>query len=194
MLLRSLALLLFCVGMADALVLNEHQAQGSGYDANDEYLDADSLRVLGELPIITTLSDIVDVLGPPDSTIVFDRYEQCPNYFYRYCPESYEHALWNETEVELCVERAVFRLLSFENDPELFVTYPGGLRLSAETTPADVGAFFPGAAERLHEVAVYEKGTYDRVSLAAEPPPAESAWMLFFSEGNLAFMNYWFPC
>ena len=191
---RPLALLFLCVLAFGVLGLNEHQAVGFSNEASDEYLDADSLRVLDTLAIVTTRSAIEDVWGLVDSTVVYDQSERCTNYFYSYCRESYEYAHWQETEVELCDERAIFKVLSFESNPDLFVTYPGGFQLSAKTTPADVDDFFPGTADRLREVGVHGRGSYDRITLAAEPPPAESAWMLFFEDGRLAFMHYWFPC
>src|SRR5690554_235606 len=82
---------LLCFNL-DSVFAQDH----SGSEFRPEYMTPDSLLIMGSLQTLTTKESLISTLGEPDSTVTVREIE-CPNYFYRYCPNEYERLFWGNS-------------------------------------------------------------------------------------------------
>ena len=173
---------------------------GSGFaqdhstsELRSEYMTPDSLLIMGSLQTLTTKESLISTLGEPDSTVTVREIE-CPNYFYRYCPNEYEKLYWGNSHFEVCNDKAVVSVIYFSENEDINLIYKGEVELSHLTTVDYMRQYFPNTVEKIGDIKVYQEGTYQSFSLPVKPVRAESGWMFFFRDDKLKRLSYWFPC
>lgn len=162
-------------------------SEGKAGRIADEYLDWRSMRIYGELPLLTSKDSLIYFVGLADSIVAPD--DVCVSFY----DEPFEYGYFKGIEVEIYGDTAVITSLNFRENHELFVK-SAMMTLSHRISLTDLEALFPNAVKAKREIDIYGLGPAMAVTLMTAKNPTDDAWLLFFSEGKLIRMDYWMPC
>ena len=155
--------------------------------SDDEYLDWRSMRIYGELPLVTSKVSLIHFIGSADSTAVAD--DVCVSFY----DESFEHGYFEGIHAEMYGDTVVITSLNFKESHKLF-TKSDRIILNHKTTLNDLEKLFPTAVKNRREVDVFRLGNVMTIQLRTGPDPSDDRWLLFFRAGNLIRMDFWMPC
>jgi len=156
---------------------------------NAEFIEWDSVRINGILPLITNTKDLYQLLGQPDS-IVTPVYEDVSiAYFYN---DKFKFAYFKDSEFEISGDSAVISYLNFEKQPGM-VLNAGSLTLTHNTTLAELKKIFPQAVKSKYKFIVDKIGKCTGISVATSKYYNDDLWLLFFRKGRLIRIDYYIP-
>lgn len=160
---------------------------GKVKQSDAEYLDWRSMRINGELPLLTSMDSLLHFVGQADSTVTPD--DVCVSFY----DQPFVYGYFKGIEAEIYGDTVVITSLNFRENHELFVK-SAMMTLSHRISLTDLEALFPNAVKAKREIDIYGLGPAMAVTLMTAKNPTDDAWLLFFSEGKLIRMDYWMPC
>jgi hypothetical protein len=153
----------------------------------DEYIDWDSIRINGKLPVVSSPKLLYATLGKPDSLVIPDTVNNCISY-----DKPFKYAYFNGSSFEVYSDVVEMSTLNFRQ-PGITLT-AGKLTLSNNTTLAYIQKFFPKAVKAQSSVILDTFEKVISISVDTGKTPSDGAWILMFKNGKLVQMDYWMPC
>lgn len=161
---------------------------GTGYDKKDVML-AEDIRFNGKLKRFFTIGEFEKVFGKPDSIKLLSEETPCVTIFDTEAPgDSYLYK--DGSRFETSNNRVAVDEFWFQNGN--FITYKG-IRIDAGSTMNDIKQLFPTAvSERL---GMDKEGKLWMIQLKEDKEGISDGHIkLFFEDGKVNFIHWWFPC
>lgn len=161
---------------------------GTGYEQRDVMLEAD-IRFNGKLKRFFTMAEFEKVFGKPDSIQLLSAETPCITIFDTEAPDD-KYLYKDGSRFETSKDRVAVDEFWFRDGN--FITYKG-TRIDANTTMNDIKQLFPTAVnERL---GLDKEGKRWVIQLKEDKEGiADGHIKLFFKNGKVDFMHWWFPC
>ncbi len=156
---------------------------------NTEYIDFDSVRINGKLPLITKTTLLYKLLGKPDSIVVPNMDDICTSFY----DKPFKQAYIKKSDIEIYGDTAVVTSINFESQFSLNLKTKT-IRLNHNTTLLELQRLFPNAVKSQTELNVYKLGKAVSVSLALSKQFSDDSWLLLFKNGKLVRIDYYVPC
>ncbi|MBV8390296.1 MAG: hypothetical protein JO080_10895 [Mucilaginibacter sp.] len=154
---------------------------------NKEYLDRDSVKLNGDISMMSSFKATTVKLGKPDSIITPDYNNVSQSYKeveFKYC--HFKGVLFEKYQDSL-----VFRSINLSKSPGWFLSYKRR-KLSSNTTIGDFKKLFPNSIENneLHGTSM-DKNQWIRI--AASQDVSDTAWVFLFDRdsGKLKTIEFW---
>lgn len=161
---------------------------GTGYEQRDVMQEAD-IRFNGKLKRFFTMVEFKKVFGKPDSIKLLKDETPCVTIFGTEAPDDkylYKDGSCFETSKD-SVAVAEFRFQSGN-----FITYKG-IRIDANTTMNDIKRLFPTAVSG--RLGMDKEGKIWVIQLREDHGGISDGHIkIFFRDGKISFMHWWFPC
>ncbi|HZX59840.1 MAG TPA: hypothetical protein VFE54_13985 [Mucilaginibacter sp.] len=141
---------------------------------NKEYLDWNSLKINGTIPLISSYSDLVNKLGKPDSTSKPDS-DEISNSFYN---KKFKYCYIKGLQFEKYNDTLVLRNIDFRKSNGLYIN-SNRAKISNETTIDDFKKLFPDAAEN-NQLSGTDLDEYLSISLSASRKHLNERWIFTF--------------
>ncbi|MVN21199.1 hypothetical protein [Mucilaginibacter arboris] len=156
---------------------------------NREYIDFNSVRINGKLPLITKTTLLYKLLGKPDSIVVPNMDNICTSFY----DKPFKQAYIKKSNIEIYGDTAVVTSINFESRFSLDLKTKT-IRLNHNTTLLELQRLFPNAVKSQTELDVDKLGKAVSVSLALSERFSDGSWLLFFKNGKLVRIDYFMPC
>lgn len=163
------------------LALKKGNAQTSA-----EVLDMDSVYVNGVIPFTTTVKQLIEKLGKPDS--ILSRNYDCGGYF----EKPVEVYCYGQTRFEAFENEVVIREISFKEGK--FNLKTTKQVWTNKTSLKDIGRYYPQAVDESYD---WENPSNKKIYRIVRIQPKtnyDDLWVLKFYNGKLVEMEYWIPC
>lgn len=161
---------------------------GTGYEQRDVMQEGD-IRFNGKLKRFFTMAEFEKVFGKPDSIQLLKDETPCVTIFGTEAPNDkylYKDGSCFETSKD-SVAVAEFRFLKGN-----FITYKG-MRIDANTTMNDIKKLFPTAVSG--RLGMDKEGKLWVIQLREDHEGISDGHIkIFFRDGKIFFMHWWFPC
>jgi hypothetical protein len=154
-----------------------------------EYLDWNSLKLNNKLPILCKKSELIKLLGQPDSTVVPNKYDICGSYF----NSDIEFMYFGKSFFEASGDSIIVSSIRLDSNKRIILT-TGNLVLDNSMTLDKFATQFPNAFKLKEEVILDKEGKVLSVRLEASKAGTDDAWILFFKDGKLIGIDYFSPC
>ena len=165
--------------------------QTSRTAGNEEYLDWNSIRINGKLPLTTSAKNIEGILGKADSVVSIDWNNTCASV---YRSTASKNAYFKGVEFEQFGDSLDFQLVNFTKDHSVFLQH-GNLKLHHATTLEEIEKHFPNAVKDISKsYYIIDGKETDAVNLPPSKELSDGQWILMFQDGKLIRIDYWFPC
>jgi hypothetical protein len=161
---------------------------GTGYEQRDVMLEAD-IRFNGKLKRFFTMAEFEKVFGKPDSIQLLKDETPCVTIFDTEAPDD-KYLYKDGSRFETSKNRVAVDEFWFRNGN--FITYKE-IRIDANTTMNDIKQLFPTAvSERL---GMDKEGKLWMIQLKEDKDGVSDGHIkLFFKDGKVNFIHWWFPC
>jgi hypothetical protein len=161
---------------------------GTGYESRDVMLESD-IRFNGKLKRFFTLDEFAKVFGKPDSIQLLKDEAPCITIFDTEAPDD-KYLYKSGSRFETSKEKVAVDEFWFRDGN--FITYKG-IRIDAHTTMNDMRQLFPTAInERL---GMDKEGKLWVIQLREDHKGISDGHIkIFFRDGKISFMHWWFPC
>lgn len=156
--------------------------------AHVEYFDWKSVKINHHLSLLCKKSDLVKLLGQPDSTIVPSIDDNCGTYF----DDAYKNMYFGKSEFETKGNLAVLRSIHFKNNSNNLSV--GNILLDHTMTIVKLAAIFPNAVKLKKEVVLENGEKAISIRLETSKSGGDDAWILIFQNGKLSSVDYWISC
>ncbi len=156
---------------------------------NEEYINWDSVRINGKLPMVTKTTALFNLIGKPDSITDPNMSDVCVSYYYK----DFKYAYLNNTKIEIYGDTAVVSSLDFRKGSELKLKTPT-YTFDKNTSLESLEKFFPVSVKEKYELNVYGIGKTVAVSIPTSKEPSDDSWLLLFLNGKLIRLDYYLPC
>lgn len=161
---------------------------GTGYEKTDVML-AEDIRFNGKLERFFTIGEFEKVFGKPDSIKLLSEETPCVTIFDTEAPDD-KYLYKDGSRFETSKDQVAVDEFWFRNGN--FITYKG-IRIDVNTTMNDVKQLFPTAVgERL---GMDKEGKLWVIQLREDQKGISDGHIkLFFKDGKVNFIHWWFPC
>lgn len=161
---------------------------GTGYEQRDVMLEAD-IRFNGKLKRFFTMAEFEKVFGKPDSIQYLKDETPCITIFDTEAPDD-KYLYKDGSRFETSKDQVAVDEFWFRNGN--FITYKE-TRIDANTTISDIKQLFPTAVnERL---GMDKEGKIWMIQLKEDKDGVSDGHIkLFFKDGKVNFIHWWFPC
>ncbi len=149
----------------------------------------------GKLTRFFDIKEFENVFGKPDSLVLMSKEEPCSYVF--------ENSDGSKDENDKYIYKKGSRFENSKNQVAVdefrfidgnFIIYKG-IKLSADTTIDDLKKLFPYAIENMNKIDVYNEGELDYINLREDAENISDGHInIFFKNGKLYFIHWWFPC
>lgn len=158
-------------------------------DTTLEFLDWDSLKINNRLPLLCKKSELIELLGQPDSIVVPNMNEICVSYFDR----EFNYIYFGNSQFETKGDTVVISSIHFEKDKRINIS-SGRIQLDNSMTIDKLASIFPTAVKSKYEVSLDMGKKAMCVKLETSKVGGDDAWVLFFQNGKLIRIDLWMPC
>lgn len=161
---------------------------GTGYEQKDVMQEAD-IRFNGKLKRFFTMAEFENVFGKPDSIQLLKDETPCVTIFDTEAPDD-KYLYKNGSRFETSKNKVAVDEFWFRDGN--FITYQG-IQIDANTTMNDIKQLFPTAVnERL---GMDKEGKLWVIQLKQDNKGISDGHIkLFFKNGKVNFIHWWFPC
>ncbi len=164
------------------------QATSSKNSDTDVMLEED-IRFNGKLKRFFTISDFEKVFGPADSTKLLQEEAPCITIFDAEAPDD-KYLYKDGSRFEMHQQQVAVDEFWFTNGN--YITYKG-IRIDANTSINDMKNLFPTAV--MGKINEYREGELQLMVLKEDKEGVYDGHIkLFFKNGKVYFMHWWFPC
>lgn len=149
----------------------------------------------GKLTRFFDLKEFENVFGKADSLVLMSKEEPCSYIF--------ENSDGSKNENDKYIYKKGSRFENSKNQVAVdefrftdgnFIMYKG-TKLSADTTIEDLKKLFPYAIQNMNKIDVYNEGELDYINLREDAENISDGHInIFFKNGKLYYMHWWFPC
>lgn len=161
---------------------------GAGYEQRDVMLESD-IRFNGQLKRFFTMAEFEKVFGKPDSIQLLKDETPCTTIFETEAPDD-KYLYKDGSRFETSKDRVAVDEFWFHNGN--FITYKG-TRIDANTTMNDIKQLFPTAVNE--RMGMDKEGKIWVIQLKEDREGISDGHIkLFFKNGKVDFMHWWFPC
>ncbi|SMC36994.1 hypothetical protein [Pedobacter africanus] len=161
---------------------------GTGYEQRDVMQEAD-IRFNGKLKRFFTMAEFEKVFGKPDSIQMLKDEAPCITIFNTEAPDD-KYVYKDGSRFETSKDRVAVDEFWFLNGN--FITYKG-IRIDANTTMNDIKQLFPTAVSG--RLGMDKEGKLWVIQLREDHEGISYGHIkLFFENGKVTFMHWWFPC
>ncbi|MBS1532457.1 MAG: hypothetical protein JSU01_19295 [Bacteroidetes bacterium] len=154
-----------------------------------EYMDWDSVKINGHLPIISHFKNAKELLGKPDSMIT-PNYTDVSN---SYNDEKFKYCYFKGVTFEKYNDTLVFRNIEFKKSSNWFMSYRG-IKFDKETTIADIEKLFPMSLKN-NSLSGTDMDKFLIITVRTAKPGIDNAdnWVFTFEEKHdkLIKLEYW---
>ncbi|NEM96064.1 hypothetical protein [Pontibacter burrus] len=158
---------------------------------NEEYLDWNSVRINGKLPLTTSVKNIEGILGKADSVVSIDWNNTCSS---GYRSAASKNAYFKGVEFEQFGDSLNFIQVNFSKEHNVFLQR-GNLKLNHATTLEEVEKHFPNAVKDISKsYYIIDGKETDAVNLPPSKELTDRQWILMFQDGKLIRIDNWLPC
>ncbi|MEQ7799998.1 hypothetical protein ABDJ41_09295 [Pedobacter sp. ASV1-7] len=161
---------------------------GTGYEQRDVMQEAD-IRFNGKLKRFFTMAEFEKVFGKPDSIQLLKDETPCVTIFDTEAPDD-KYLYKNGSRFETSKNKVAVDEFWFLNGN--FITYKG-IRIDANTTMNDFKQLFPTAVNG--RLGLDKEGKLWVIKLREDHKGISDGHIkIFFRDGKISFMHWWFPC
>lgn len=161
---------------------------GTGKEKSDVMLDED-IRFNGKLKRFFTISEFETAFGKPDSMKLLTDEAPCFTIFETEAPDD-KYLYKNGSRFETSGDSVAVDEFWFSNGN--FITYKG-IRIDAYTTMQDIQQLFPTAVKG--RLGMGKEGKLWVIQLKEDEKGISDGHIkMFFRNGKVSFMHWWFPC
>jgi hypothetical protein len=161
---------------------------GAGYETRDVMLE-DDIRFNGKLKRFFTRSEFEKVFGKPDSTQLLSEEQPCNTIFNTVAKDD-RYLYKSGSRFEINGERVAVDEFWFLNGN--FITYKG-IRIDANTSMKDIEPLFHNAVK--DRLGMDKEGKLWVIQLKEDEKGISDGHIkMFFKDGKVSFMHWWFPC
>lgn len=159
-----------------------------------EIMNEKDILFNGKLTRYFDIKEFESAFGKPDSLVLMSKEEPC-NYEFE-----------NEDGSKDLDDKYIYKDGSrFENSKNKvavdefrftdrnYIDYRGFI-MNSKTTKNDLKKYFPYAIENIAILDVYNEGELEVIMLREDENYSEGHLKIFFKNGKLYFMHWWFPC
>ncbi|MCW1147650.1 hypothetical protein [Flavobacterium lacisediminis] len=149
----------------------------------------------GKLTRFFDIKEFEKIFGKADSLVLMSKEEPCSYIF--------ENSDGSKDENDKYIYKKGSRFENSKNQVAVdefrftdgnFIMYKG-TKLSADTTIEDLKKLFPYAIQNMNKIDVYNEGELDYINLREDAENISDGHInIFFKNGKLYFMHWWFPC
>lgn len=152
----------------------------------EDYLEYDSVKINGVLPLQTTIGKFTKVLGKPDSIITPN-----PPPAITYWDSAPDYCYYKSLFFEKYHDILIFRSIDFRKNPSLYLSI-GKLHFSSTTTVADLKKWYSPAFES-NRMSSNNMAKYHSLWLKLDKQGIyEDRWLFTFNnEDKLITIDYW---
>jgi len=161
---------------------------GAGYEQRDVMKEAD-IRFNGRLKRFFTMAEFEKVFGKPDSIQLLKDEAPCVTIFGTEAPDD-KYLYKDGSRFETSKGRLAVDEFWFKNGN--FITYKG-IRIDANTTMNEIKKLFPTAVNG--RMNIDKEGKLWVIQLREDTDGTSDGHIkLFFRNGKVSFLHWWFPC
>lgn len=161
---------------------------GAAYKSRDVMLEKD-IRFNNKLKRFFTRSEFEKVFGKPDSIILLSEEEPCNTIFGTEAKDD-KYLYKNGSRFETNKDKVAVDEFWFLNGN--FITYKG-IRIDANTSMKDIEQLFPNAVK--DRLGMDKEGKLWVIQLKEDEKGISDGHIkMFFKDGKVSFIHWWFPC
>jgi hypothetical protein len=143
---------------------------------NKEYLDWDSVKINGSIPMISDFKVVINILGKPDSITAGD---DVNGSFY---PRKFQFCNYKAILFEKYNDTLVFNGIDFRKAPGLYLV-TSKYKFGHTTTIKDFKQLFPNSYEQ-NQLTGPDMDKVEMISLATSPRATKNSWAFIFNRKN----------
>jgi hypothetical protein len=158
-------------------------------DTTLEFLDWNSLKINNRLPLLCKKSEIIELLGQPDSIVVPNMNDICVSYF----EGEFKYIYFGKSQFETKGDKVVISSILFGDNNRVKINN-GSIVLDNSMTIDKLASIFPNAVKLKYEVTLDMGEKAMCVRLETSKVGGDNAWVLLFQNGKLIRIDFWMPC
>lgn len=159
-----------------------------------EVIDTDKIYFNGKYKRFFTLKDFETKIGKVDSIRLINNEETCSTIFENTSESEkniHQYLFKDGSRFENYDQQVAIDEFKFSNGN--FLKYDNFI-LDSTTTIGNLKKIFPNAVKEIKQINVKDEGTLEVISLKENNNTSDGNILLFFKNGRLYTIHWWFPC